>query len=226
MARFPLLLALVLSLAFAGTALATGGEDLDDDGAGACLADELEDGDDYFDGDEAVEDDEGLESGESDEDLRDEDLRDDELYEDELFRARTATDDDGCDGPMADLENDSDPVTAPRKPRGTRGDDRLVGTERRDRLSGRRGNDFLDGRGAADFLNGGPGDDEIVTGTAAKARATARAKGDRVLGGPGADVIRARNGARDRVDCGRGRDTVLAEAVDRVGKSCESVKYR
>ena len=223
MARFLALLALVLSLAFAGTALATEDDALYDDGADACLTDELEDGDDYFDdGDEAVEDDEDL-------------YDDEELYEDEdeLFRVAASTD-DGCDDdPGADPEpapeSESDPGAAPRKPRATRGDDRLVGTDRRDRLAGLRGNDFLDGRGAADFLNGGPGDDEIVTGPApkaAKARATAKAKGDRVLGGPGADVIRARNGARDRVDCGRGRDTVFAEAGDRVGKSCETVKYR
>jgi hypothetical protein len=52
---------------------------------------------------------------------------------------------------------------------------------------------------------------------------------DRIAGGRGRDVLRgnggddvidARDGAADRVNCGAGTDTVLADAADRV-RRCE-----
>jgi Ca2+-binding RTX toxin-like protein len=232
MTRFLLLLMLALSLCFAGTALATEDDDFFDDGADVCAIDDGSDDEDLVGEDEDFFEDEGeLFEGE-DESFDDEEYLDEEddyagdeddlEADEELFRASTATADDDCEadtGSDPAPETTSGPTGKPRKPRGTKGDDRLVGGDGRDRLVGRRGNDFLDGRGAADFLNGGKGDDEIVTGAAPK-------KGDRVLGGAGADVVRARNGARDRIDCGRGQDTVYAETGDRVRKSCETVKYR
>jgi Ca2+-binding RTX toxin-like protein len=222
MARFLLLLALLLSLAFAGTALATEDDELYD-GADVCAID---------DGEDLIEDEEDLEEEddffEDEEDFEgEEDLGDEE----DLFRAFTATNEDDCEpetGSDPATDATSGPAPGTHRPRGTRGDDRLVGTNGRDRLSGRRGDDFLDGRGAADNLTGGPGDDEIVTGRASKAaRAAAKvtARGDRVVAGGGTDVVRARNGARDRINCGRGRDTVYAETGDRVRKNCETVKY-
>ena len=44
-------------------------------------------------------------------------------------------------------------------------------------------------------MTGGPGGDVIATG-------------------PGRDVVHARDGERDVIDCGRGRDTVFADPED------------
>jgi len=38
------------------------------------------------------------------------------------------------------------------------------------------------------------------------------------------DLILARNGLRDSIVCGRGRDVVIADRVDRVAPDCESVR--
>jgi hypothetical protein len=60
-------------------------------------------------------------------------------------------------------------------------------------------------------------------------------RGERIAGRRGRDFVRAgggndriavRRGAVDRVRCGRGRDTVLAGARDRVGRDCERVRVR
>ena len=51
---------------------------------------------------------------------------------------------------------------------------------------------------------------------------------DKMSGGKGADVIDAANddtpGAKDVVVCGRGIDTVFANAADKVADDCERVK--
>jgi hypothetical protein len=46
---------------------------------------------------------------------------------------------------------------------------------------------------------------------------------DTVATGAGRDVVRTRDGARDRVSCGPGRDRVLADALDDVAADCERV---
>jgi Ca2+-binding RTX toxin-like protein len=46
---------------------------------------------------------------------------------------------------------------------------------------------------------------------------------DRLYGGPGNDVLRARDGQRDVVDCGPGRDTAYVDRLDRVS-GCETVR--
>jgi hemolysin type calcium-binding protein len=76
-----------------------------------------------------------------------------------------------------------------------------------DRIDGGEGRDVLNGRNADDVLTGGSGR-------------------DRVSGGRGADTIRVRDGQRDSVACGRGRDVVLADRKDRVAKDCEKVRRR
>jgi hypothetical protein len=88
--------------------------------------------------------------------------------------------------------------------RGTAKADRLAGTPVADRMFGLGGNDWLRGLGGDDLLDGGRGQ-------------------DRVSGGPGNDLVRARDGARDRVYCGAGRDRVIADALDRPYKDCETV---
>ena len=82
----------------------------------------------------------------------------------------------------------------------------------RDRLSGGAGADVLHGGPGDDHLDGGPGDDHIHTGSGRNV----------VLAESGDDVVDARNGRRDVVDCGRGRDTVRADRQD-VLRGCERV---
>ena len=88
--------------------------------------------------------------------------------------------------------------------RGTTRRDVLTGTAHADRLYGRGGNDVLLGLAGADLLDGGPG-------------------GDRLDGGAGNDTIKAKDGVRDRVACGAGRDTVTADRADTLA-GCESVR--
>jgi len=88
--------------------------------------------------------------------------------------------------------------------RGTARSDVLVGTGGNDSLSGFDGNDVLRGLAGADSLNGGRGT-------------------DRLDGGPGNDTIGAKDGARDRVACGAGRDVVTADRADRL-VGCEVVR--
>lgn len=69
-------------------------------------------------------------------------------------------------------------------------------------------------------LTGSDGPNHLATGN----------DDDRLTGGPGTDVLHsgagndtidARDGAPDRIDCGAGADTVLADAIDQLADSCE-----
>jgi Ca2+-binding RTX toxin-like protein len=61
-------------------------------------------------------------------------------------------------------------------------------------------------------MSGGGGNDRITTGPGL----------NRYAGGAGSDVIDARNGRRELVSCGSGRDRVRADRRDRVS-GCERV---
>jgi len=84
---------------------------------------------------------------------------------------------------------------------GDAGPNRLVGTAENDTLKGRAGADTLIGKGDSDLLIGGRGNDQI----------NARERG---------------RPEDDRVDCGRGRDTVLTDNTteDSIAANCEVVK--
>lgn len=84
---------------------------------------------------------------------------------------------------------------------GDAGPNRLVGTAENDTLKGLGGADTLIGKGDSDLLVGGRGNDLI------NARERGRAEDD-------------------RVDCGRGRDTVLSDNTteDHIANNCEVVK--
>jgi hypothetical protein len=89
--------------------------------------------------------------------------------------------------------------------RGDRRANRLAGTVAGDRLLGFRGADRLLGRAGRDCLKGGRGR-------------------DRLRGGRGTDLLKARDGARDLVDCGRGGpDRAVVDRRDRV-RRCERVR--
>jgi Ca2+-binding RTX toxin-like protein len=98
---------------------------------------------------------------------------------------------------------------------GDSGADLLVGGSGDDRLSGGSGSDRLSGNNGKDRLSGGSGNDRLTAG---------RGK-NRLLGGPGNDTLSAANGRRDRLNCGRGRDTARADRAD-VVRDCERVRRR
>ena len=98
---------------------------------------------------------------------------------------------------------------------GTNKKNRLKGTEFGDQIDGLGGKDRLKGRGGDDCLDGGNGNDRLGGG----------AGKDELAGGSGRDRISARDGARDRVDCGKGKgDRAKVDRKDKVRKNCERVK--
>jgi hypothetical protein len=100
--------------------------------------------------------------------------------------------------------------------RGTRSGDRIVGTADGDAIRGGRGSDRLYGRGGRDCVRGGRGADRISGGPAR----------DRLSGGRGNDRIKAwRDGSRDRVVCGRGRNDRARLDVRDTARGCERITY-
>jgi hypothetical protein len=93
---------------------------------------------------------------------------------------------------------------------GLAGDDKLIGGTGNDLLTGGAGDDRLNGDAGDDRLKGGNGNDTLTPG----------AGKDRVEAGGGHDTISARDGARDTIDCGAGRDKVVADRNDTV-RNCE-----
>jgi Ca2+-binding RTX toxin-like protein len=84
---------------------------------------------------------------------------------------------------------------------GTAGNDTLRGTAGDDLVYGGDGSDVILGAGGNDYLWGGHGDDRLVGG-----------RGHDVLrGGYGADTILARDGTRDSVNGGPGRDRAFVD---------------
>lgn len=115
---------------------------------------------------------------------------------------------------------------------GTRKANALRGTPLGDLLRGLGGNDVLTGGAADDCLFGGPGNDRLDGGTGndkldggtGNDRLTGGAGANKISAGPGNDTVLARNGVKDTVDCGRGRDTVKADKVDKL-VGCEVRKF-
>ena len=90
------------------------------------------------------------------------------------------------------------------------------GTKKRDRLRGTDGPDCLKGRGGPDKVKGRGGDDRLNGGRGR----------DRLSGGGDDDVIKARHGGRDRIVCGRGKDTVFVDRKRDRWRGCERVRGR
>lgn len=129
---------------------------------------------------------------------------------------------------------------------GTALGDNLFGLQGNDTLNGRANDDCLFGGVGADRLSGAAGDDRLFGDDASRAvpsndRLFGNAGNDLLVGGPGRDRLRggagrnrlrgglgndrlnAVNGTRDRVNCGRGRDTARVDSIDRV-RGCERVR--
>ena len=90
---------------------------------------------------------------------------------------------------------------------GTRGDDRIKGTNARDQLTGHAGDDVLIGLRSADNLDGDGGRDTIYTGPKGE---SAR---DVVDAGDGNDRVHAFNRpvSKNVISCGAGFDRVTAD---------------
>jgi hypothetical protein len=96
---------------------------------------------------------------------------------------------------------------------GTAGPNHLRGLAGADCLFGLCGNDRLDGGAGRDRLKGGAGRDRLSGGSGK----------DRLDGGGGRDRIFARDGKRDVVRCGAGKDVATVDRHDRVS-GCERVR--
>ncbi|HET8953546.1 MAG TPA: calcium-binding protein [Solirubrobacteraceae bacterium] len=96
---------------------------------------------------------------------------------------------------------------------GSGGRDKLAGGYGRDTLAGGDGDDRLDGGPDADRLFGEDGDDVLIAGDGR----------NRLDGGDGDDLIRARNGEKDAILCGKGRDVAVVDRNDSVN-GCERVR--
>jgi Ca2+-binding RTX toxin-like protein len=116
---------------------------------------------------------------------------------------------------------------------GLGGDDLLTGLNGDDLIYGQDGKDNLVGDGepsqfradGKDRLSGGDGND-LIAGGGGSDRLTGGAGADNLSGSTGNDVVNARDGRRDRVSCGSGRDRVSADRADTVSRDCESVSRR
>ena len=91
-------------------------------------------------------------------------------------------------------------------------------------VRGSSGNDFLAGTPGADLIRAGGGADSVYGG-AGPDRLNGGGGADRLFGGPGNDVIVAADRTRDSVNCGAGRDRVVADRGDRL-RRCEVVTRR
>ncbi len=78
----------------------------------------------------------------------------------------------------------------------------ILGTDKHDYLYGKDGDDVIRGLGAKDDLYGGSGNDKIY-------------------GGDGNDSLAAKDGQRDKLYCGKGKDEYFADKNDYVSSSCE-----
>ena len=106
--------------------------------------------------------------------------------------------------------------------RGDGGRDAISGTPRGDVLRGLSGNDRIHGRGGRDRLFGDRGKDRLYGGTGNDVlrgglhadRLVGDGGADLLRGGKGDDTIRARDGRRDRISCGSGRDRATLDSRD------------
>jgi hypothetical protein len=117
--------------------------------------------------------------------------------------------------PLAPPATEPTKKVAARTFSGNGGANRITGTAGNDVAYGLGGNDVLLGLAGSDVLYGGLGDDLLDGGSGR----------DRLYGGPGNDTLRARDGQRDVVDCGPGRDVARVDRLDRVS-ACERVIRR
>lgn len=118
-------------------------------------------------------------------------------------------------------------------------DEDLFGTSARELLDGLGGDDHLFGKqnprrkkpevqlggAGADMIFPGPGRDKADGGEDAdQIFDNDGAGGNTLLGGDGDDALVSLDGAKDKLDCGPGNDSAIADPKDKV-KNCEVVVY-
>lgn len=140
-----------------------------------------------------------------------------------------ASDSDGDGTPDATdlcriLAGPADRRGCPLVRRGTAGADSIAGSPLADRIHGLAGRDRLRGRAGGDAIAGGSGPDLIVGDSGADVLIGGPGA-DRMWGGPGNDRLLARDGVRDVVNCGTGRDRAVVDRFD-VVRGCERVIVR
>ncbi len=110
--------------------------------------------------------------------------------------------------------------TKPHVIKGTAHADHLVGTRGADIIKGGGGFDRINGRDGADTLLGGAGGAVLVGGPG---RDEFNSVAGKPVDGQGRDVIRARDGTRDVINCGPGRDVAYVDRVEDGVYDCERV---
>ncbi len=105
--------------------------------------------------------------------------------------------------------------------RGLAGNDRISGGAGNDRIEGNNGNDVIAAGAGDNAVFGGPGDDTITSGNG-RDLIVGGPGNDRISSGAGDDRIETRDGFRDVVDCGPGRDAAEVDRLD-VVRRCETV---
>ncbi len=102
---------------------------------------------------------------------------------------------------------------------GTSGNDVLNGTGGADQMYGYAGDDLMYGLEGDDLLYGGRGND-YAYGRNGDDSLYGRSGVDHMYGGYGNDYVNVKDGSRDYVDCGPGRDSYTVDPVD-VVRNCE-----
>lgn len=102
------------------------------------------------------------------------------------------------------------------------GADTVYGNSGNDRLSGGPDEDLLVGNAGNDRLSGGPDEDRLI-GSAGNDVIRGGDGYDVIRGGPGNDRIDGRGKGLDTIDCGTGRDRVIARRGEKLFR-CEKVK--
>jgi Ca2+-binding RTX toxin-like protein len=131
--------------------------------------------------------------------------------------ATAASDRDGTEGDDNEQGTSGDDGIS-----GRAGDDEIEGEQGDDDLCGDEGDDGMKGGPGNDVMNGGPGNDDMQGDDGNDVMIGGKGH-DLLRGGRGRDRIRARDGVRDRVNCGPGVDTVRADRADVVARNCEHV---
>jgi Ca2+-binding RTX toxin-like protein len=104
---------------------------------------------------------------------------------------------------------------------GTTSGDLIFGLGGGDSIRGLGGGDCLIGEGGSDRLLGGEGADRLTGGRGADTLIGSSGI-NRYDGGSGNDLVKAANGRRELVSCGRGRDRARVDRRDRV-RNCEQL---
>lgn len=115
---------------------------------------------------------------------------------------------------------------------GTTGPDEIAAGGGADTISAGTGHDQVWAGTGDDHANGGDGEDTLLGGAGDDGLAGGRGDDrlfddsgrDRLNGGPGNDLFSTVDGNVDQIRCGAGRDTVMADRVDRVARDCERVR--